>query len=244
MSFRQRHVRVFLHDTKKPPSEGVLTLRPEGVIVDYFPTGREVFRGNISRDEFVSMYYLNIAADMISTKNYNQAFHFVLSALEKAPDNPDALNMLAIVHRRAGYSEKAEEIYQYAISQQPDNVVLLKNYRQLLLNQFRLTEASAIESRLSGLDDPSPLNWLTLAEEAYQAGEYRQAIAYFDKAIKLAPYLHNPYFGKAKSYFKLGKTTQAEQSLQLARQYSKKDEQSQLYERKLIALKTVRASEQ
>ena len=244
MSFKQRHVRVFIHDPKKPPSDGFFTLRPEGVIVDYFPSGREVFVGNISRNEFVSMYYLNIAADLISTKNYNQAFHFVLAALEKAPDNPDALNMLAIVHRRAGYSEKAEEIYQYAISQQPDNVVLLKNYRQLLLNQSRLTEATAIEGRLSGLDDPSPLNWLSLAEDAYLSGEYRQAIQYFDKAIRLAPYLHNPYFGKAKSYFKLGEPTLAEQSLQLARDHSKKDEQSLLYERKLIALKTSRVSAQ
>jgi len=238
LSFKQRHVRVFLHDPSKPPSDGFLVLRPEGVIVDYFPSGREVFVGNISRNEFVSMYYLNTAADMISTKNYDQAFHFVLAALEKAPDNPDALNMLAIVHRRAGYSGKAEEIYQYAISQQPDNVVLLKNYRQLLLSQARLTEAATIEGRLSGLDDPSPLNWLSLAEEAYLGGEYRQAITYFDKAIKLAPYLHNPYFGKAKSYFKLGDPAQAEQSLQLARQYSNKGEQSLLYERKLIALKT------
>jgi Tfp pilus assembly protein PilF len=174
------------------------------------------------------MYYLNIAGDALD-------WH-TREALIYSPLDDAAWNMMGVIYRRAGDLAKAEEIYLFAIEHAEDKLTLLKNYRLLLTSQMRTAEAAAIESRLNSMDDPSPIHWLLLARNSYGMKEFAAAVRYFDRALEIAPYLHEAHLGKAQSYYQMGSLSQAETALRMAIVNVDRSSTRSLYEAKLMAL--------
>ena len=132
-----------------------------------------------------------------------------------------------------GAIDKAEEIYQHGIESLPTSLTLLKNYQILLTQQNRPTEALAIERKLENIDHPSPYRWRRLAERALKSGNYENAVRYYRRAIKLAPYMHGLHYGLALVYSHLGKPREAEFQLELAMDNAQNEESRSLYQKKL-----------
>jgi len=237
LTLKQQHVRSYLYAPRhKNTEDNLYVMRRAGLIVDYFPSGHERFIGNISEADYIAMYYRNIAADGLLDKNYGLSFWMLLKSFEFAPNHPDGINMMAVLHRRAGDIQRAEKLYLYGIEHSDGVVSLLKNYRDLLVFQGRMDEASEISEQLYGLVDDSPYNWLAVADSAYLEGNYSEALSFYSKAEKLAPYLHEVYLGKAKSYYRLGNHTAAKKQLELARDNAYEEGKKALYSAKLASL--------
>jgi Tfp pilus assembly protein PilF len=214
------------------------TIRRPGIRVDYFPSGSERFIGNLSRDQFTGMYYSNLAADAIAAGEYPSAFWLLNKSMEFAPQSAAAINMMAVVYRRVGDDRMAEEIYRLGIEHVPDKVSLLSNYRILLIDQGRMNEANEIGARLDRLGETNPFDWIHAAQQAYNEGHYREALKLFEKAAEVAPYLHESYFGMAKSYFELGDFQSAKSELTQAKERAYRESTRSLYEAKLMALES------
>lgn len=234
--FRGRHVRTKLYEPLPQERKGLPPIRRGGLLVDYFAREGDRFVSNISDAEYHAMYYDNLASEAISRKDYNTAFWLLLKVIELTPDSSSAINSMAVVHRRAGYVDRAEEIYRYGIDHLSNKVSLLRNYRVLLAEQGRDDEAAAINARLAELDESNPFDWLHAGQEAYDNGDFRDAIAFYRKAVEIAPYLHESYAGMARAHYKLGDRTRARRELENAQKFSYEKSIQSLYQAKLMAL--------
>ncbi len=207
-----------------------------GLIVDYFPGGDRRFLRNISENNFISMYYLNIAADLIDKKEFVNAYWYTLEALNHAPFDAKAINTMAVIHRKMALEEKAEEIYKYGIEISDEKLTLLKNYRILLRSQGRDAEADAIALEIDKLYDPSPYNWISIGDTAYKNGEYSDAAKFYRKSIELAPYLQYGYLGLARVYYAQGKLEKTKNMLISAMENNYNRENHRVYKAKISAL--------
>jgi Tfp pilus assembly protein PilF len=168
--------------------------------------------------------------------DYSSAFWLLNQSLAYAPGNDAAINMMAVVYRRAGDPQKAEEIYRYGIEHLADKVTLLRNYRILLNDQGRFAEADEVATQLERLGEPNPFDWIHAAQQAHSEGQYTEAISLYKKAVAIAPYLHESYFGMARSHYELGNRERAETELAQALERADRASTRSLYEAKLTAL--------
>jgi tetratricopeptide (TPR) repeat protein len=231
------HVSTLVYDSDWKVNPNIPGDRPRGWRIDFFPSLKGRFIANLTATEYLALYYSNIAADAIGARDYRVAYWNSLEALRHAPDHGASLNMLAVVNRRVGDLATAEAIYLYGIERAHDKLSLLKNYHALLISSGRDAEATLIQNRLDGMDDPSPFHWLQLARESHSAGDWDAAIRYYRRALALAPYLHEAHLGLAQSYHASGQLRRAASSLEDAAGFAPRVSTRTLYEAKLAALR-------
>lgn len=234
--YRGQHVRTKLFRTDIEHGESKFLLGRNGLLIDYFPTRGARFVANISEAEYIAMYYNNLASEAIAQGDLDTAFWLLLKTLELTPDAAGAINSMAVIHRRAGDMDKAEEIFEYGITHLDDKIGLLRNYRVLLEQQGRHDEVARINRRLAQIDDPNPFDWLHAGHGAYSDGDFREAVLFYRKAAKIAPYLHESYAGMAKAYYMTGDYDGAEQAFKTALEKSQRLSTRSMYEAKLFAL--------
>ena len=205
--------------------------------VDYFPEIRGRFLANISREEYLALYYSNIASDAITRNDYATAYWYLIEAVKHAPTHGGSLNMLAVINRRTGDTETAERIYQYGIAHADDKLSLLKNYHTLLVANGRHEEAARVQDQLDTMQDPSPLHWLRLARASQDNGDLRGAIRSYRRVLELAPYMHEVHLGLAQTYHAAGDLRRAEQELVTAANLANSVSTRNLYKAKLLSLR-------
>jgi tetratricopeptide (TPR) repeat protein len=232
------HIRTILYNKTLNTEENLLLFSRPGIKIDYFPTNRQRFIANLDENDYLTMYYDNVAVEALMANDLNRAYWYSMEALRYSPGSSSTINMLAILNRRQGDTEKAEQLYVYGIEHAEEKLTLLKNYHNLLTNLGRTEDAVSIEKRLQTLDDPSPFHWIQIARSAYESGEYQQAINYFNKAISLAPYLHEAQLGIAQSLYKTGELQGAKKALVAAIEKAQKRSTVSLYEAKLASLRS------
>ncbi len=233
---RSNHVRTVLYnpDFEVPPG-ALFSFRPH-IKIDFYPSPGDVPGRRINQRQFIGMFYRNLAAIELTNKNYQQSFWLLMEAVNVAPYDNENINMMAILHRRSGMIKKAEELYLYGLENADSKVAILRNYRILLRLENRFDEAELITKQLANLDDPNPFNWIHVAEDHFAKHDYPNAIHYFNKAVKTAPYLHHGYIGLAKTYYKQGKNIKAERALKNALENSPEGMIRERYQSKLDAL--------
>ena len=227
-----QHVRTQLYEKQK--DEGKLF--PSSITVDYFPdTNARTLRA-VDENEFFSMYYRNIAAQALIDNELNSAYWNIRAALDLKRNDSEALNMMALLHKRTGYISHAENIYQYAIKAGEDKLSALNNYHSLLLSLGKTGKAQEIESELEKYNDPNPFIWLSIGNSAYNNGNYRKAIRYYNKAKNLAPYMHDIYAAIARSEYQLGNLNKAKKTLTIAKEKSHQQKTKLIYLKKIEML--------
>ncbi len=212
---------------------------PSGIKIDYFQAESGTFVGNVSNEEYIAMYYRNIAAQKLNEENYSDAYWYTLESMQYDPFSADAFNMMAVSYKRIGEIAKAEEIYLYGIEKSEDKLTLMKNYHILLTSQGRLDEANVVNRRLSNMDDPSPVHWFNVARNSYETDDFNGAFRYYSRAVDIAPYLHEAYLGIALSYYQLGDLNRAERAFNRALDNVIDTSTKTLYQSKLNALRNV-----
>jgi len=235
--FKGVHVRTRLYAPASASPDA--PLMRANVLIDYFFTGSERYMHKISEPEYIARYYLNIAADAISSGDHNKAYWLTLEAMVHDPISSDAFNHLAVIYKRMNAAAKAEEVYLYAIDNLPNKLSLLKNYQLLLAQQQRHIEAKKLNLRIENLDDQSPYHWMHAARDEYDRGDYNGAIKLYEKAIRFAPYLHEAYLGLAQSYYQIGSLVAAKKQLQTALAITNRPRTQSLYQAKLTTLTRV-----
>jgi tetratricopeptide (TPR) repeat protein len=91
-------------------------------------------------------------------------------------------------------------------------------------------------TQLERLGEPNPFDWIHAAQQAHSEGQYTEAISLYKKAVAIAPYLHESYFGMARSHYELGNRERAETELAQALERADRASTRSLYEAKLAAL--------
>ncbi|WP_194944966.1 tetratricopeptide repeat protein [Shewanella sp. TC10] len=228
------HVRTFLYETD---AGGVYLNGSEFTVIDYFPDSNDRTGGVVSENEFIAMFYRNLAADALLAGELTYAYALLERGLALAPKYVPLINMMAVVHRRVAEQQIADEYYQYGLQFESNSLTLLSNYSYLLTSQGKLDEAETIYQQLLSLENDTPYGWYSMGIEAFSLKDYSAAETYFQKFINNSPYYHQAYFELAKALTAQGKTLKAEKALNQALELTSMDDSQQKYLAKLNWLK-------
>ncbi|MCB1644078.1 MAG: tetratricopeptide repeat protein [Pseudomonadales bacterium] len=226
------HIRSKLIDVDSHARPGEFLLSRGGTIVDYFPSGRERFVSNVKFQNYVSRFYQNLAAEALDLKNTDQAYELVKQALLADPQSEEAWNLLAVVYRRAGHEELAEEVYRLGLAQFDSPLSILTNYRLLLTAQGRTAEAQQLLTRLETYDSLSPHIWYLAGMGALEAGQIDDSVRLLQRALQLAPFSDRVHFALARAYIARGDHEQSLRYLASASEVSARPSARNLYQQK------------
>ena len=230
------HVQTRLYDPTPVEEEATFSFLRAQVIIDYFPTTNR-FRGKVLQEQhLVAKYFVNLAAKQLLDNNVDYAYQLSLEALKYDATHSEAINLLAILHRKKGDSATAEELYKAGLFYDNDNIRLLSNYIVLLKTMNKDIDAQIQQDKLEQLDDPNPYAWMELAYSAQHDKNHRKAIRYFTKAIEMAPYLQSAYQGLYQIYLAEDKPKAAKGILQHAINWSYEPAERKRYKYKLYQL--------
>lgn len=231
------HVRSFLYETNNNESSTLFSGR-KSVVIDYFPNRYDRGGKMIDTDEFFAMLYRNLAADALFSDDLPLAYLLLKKSLSFSKVYAPSINMLAVVLRRLGDVQTAENLYRYGLEVSEDKVTLLSNYHYLLVRQGRIVEALAVKKQLLELDDSSPYKWYLVAQDAIASGDYLSAKVFLHKFIDNTHYYHKAYFDLAKVHNELGEPELAKKALRKALDYTELPRNQQRYQAKLAWLKS------
>lgn len=216
----------------------VRLLYRSNVVIDYFPVNTNHTNMTVDFNTFLAMYYRNKAADALLVNDINRAFSYIMQGFEKSPNDVGVINMLAVLHRRAGDYETAEKIYQTGLKINPNSLSLLSNYIVLSEHKENSDLVSELRDRMLDLDDPNPYIWLEQAYSAEQRGDRRRAKKMFEKTLRIAPYVQPAYVGLYRMFLAEGEHEKAEAMLKAALQWSYEMEERKIYKFKLNNLQS------
>jgi tetratricopeptide (TPR) repeat protein len=230
------HVRTRIYPPVTDQQLGESGRPTRRVIIDYFPTRERQPSRQVSNDEFLAMYYRNVATEMMLDGELDRAFWFAQRADSIDPGNASVLNLLAVIHRRAGDHDTAEALLHHALGLHQNDVNLLHNLHALLDSHGRGEEARAVLERLARLPDHDPYPRLLLARELVESGQLRRALSIYETVAEQLPYLHEAYWGMAMVRYKQGDRIRAKQAMEKALELARAPRHERLYTAKLDSL--------
>jgi tetratricopeptide (TPR) repeat protein len=230
------HVQTHLYDPDFEKKEGYIYISKPKIIIDYFPLQGNVRGDEVSKEDFISMFYQNLAGDELVKENYNSAYSLIHKAIDVSPLNANSLNTLGVLFKKAGRLDQAEVIYGFAIQNAKGSVDIISNYILLLEQQSRMEEAKLLEEQIEGIKDDNPYRWFDVANSLFSRAEFQRALRFYKRAIESGPYLHEGYFGLAKTYHQLGETKKAESAMKKALNLTFLPGDRDLYQAKLRIL--------
>jgi tetratricopeptide (TPR) repeat protein len=121
---------------------------------------------------------LGDAAEALARNRADIAEPLVARYLKKRPKDPDALNLMADIARRAGRFDEAGELLAGCVAMAPGCAGYRFNYAVLLRRQERFSEALAELDTLLGIEPANPLFREQKAAVLRQAGRNDEALVY------------------------------------------------------------------
>jgi tetratricopeptide (TPR) repeat protein len=207
------HVRTLLFDEKP---NGTFLSQVGYIVIDYFPDSNDRSGKIMSEDEFIAMFYRNLAADALLEGDLAQAFALSNKGINIAPKYTPLISLMGIIHRRINDQQTAENFYQYGLNLDESSLTLLNNYHFLLLTQGNKEAAQALKKKMLSIDNENPYGWYSMGMDAITIADFSSAEVYLNKFIRNTPYFHQAYFELAKAQFALGKSEKAQKSIQEA----------------------------
>lgn len=230
------HVRTHVYAPKEKRKPGKIVIVRSKLVIDYFPESSNVSGDFVEYEDFISMYYQNLAGDALVQKDYQLAYSLLAKGMEIDSKNPETINTLAVLHKELKNPIQTEHLYQYAMQHTLGSVNVLSNYALLLERQERDTELEALELQMASVTDDNPYRWYDIANRQFSKQKYAIALKYFKRSIEVAPYLHEGYFGLAKTYHHIGLTEQAIAAMEKAAELAFTPNDEFVYQAKLRVL--------
>lgn len=234
--YSANHIQTRLYEERFSSTSFSFSIGKDYLLIDYFNGDLPDNGTLLGRDQVVALVYQNLGVERLVENDLHGAFWYFFEGLKHDPRNWNLYNAIAIVYRRAGNPALAEALYQAVLDHFGDQLIVLRNFRSLLVHQQRLAEAGALEKRILSLPDPDPFPMIELGDEALEGGSPERALRYYERARDVAPYLHQIYFRMGLAYLRRNEPERAEWAFRQARKKAFTDQERQLYEAKMHAL--------
>lgn len=132
------------------------------------------------------------------------------SVLQRVPNQPDALNLLAVLAVEAGNHTAAAELFERAVAVRPKDPVILNNFGNALFLSRRFDEAARTLEQALALNPDFPDAWLNYGRTLNASGRPDEALRAFAQLQRLKPDSLGIMMGIARSYTELGQFDKAE----------------------------------
>jgi len=230
------HVRSYLFEQEPPANDALMLMQRSAIAVDYFPGRLDRLGAMLRKNHFEAMIYNNLAADALLAGNLDRAYWLSRAALQRDPNYSPSINLIAVVYRRKGDLLASQQWYEFGLRYSKQPVTLTSNYLVLAEQLQQQPLINRLNEKLRVIDEDNPYVWFYLAYQAERSNDPVNAVYYYEKLLKKAPYLHKANLALAKLQFQLGKPEAARRALHEALQYSYEPANRQMYQAKLQAL--------
>ncbi|HDL18548.1 MAG TPA: tetratricopeptide repeat protein [Bacteroidetes bacterium] len=211
----------------------------------------ENYKKAIELDSNDTKSMLALGMEYYNTKKYNECIAIMKKLLEKDPENKDAVSYLALSYDLMGNREKALEAYANALAKNPKDSDLYFNRGRLFYNANDYVNAAKNFEKVAQLSpedfdaiynvgntylsignnlqkerkalekkngDEKKINDLKTQEMA----NYKKALTYLEKAVKLNPEHHNAWYNLAVTYVRLGMVEKGKEAFAKSDELEKK----------------------
>jgi tetratricopeptide (TPR) repeat protein len=176
---------------------------------------------NNPRDNHTSLLIANDLAEDNSDDARRLAEKLLRNILAENPQEPAAMNKLAILLQATGRNTEAADLYQQILKLQPDNTIVLNNLAWILCQEQGKYE-QALEFAQMGLElDPDYVDLIdTRGVIYYELARYEDAVRDFTRCLELYPDTTPAKVATqmhlAKALIKLGRRSEAQTYLKQA----------------------------
>ncbi|GMG87223.1 hypothetical protein MNKW57_15440 [Biformimicrobium ophioploci] len=246
---RELGTNAYYNFVEVPPTWGqddrsFVTYQHINVVVEQ-PHGRRVMDFNLAaydatypqwrltdREAF-AYYYSNRGVEAMNRGQPELAFLNMRKALDLNPGNSYFWVNLGGLYSRSGKQGPAEQSYRQALLIRPDNLLAMSNLERLYRAQGRFAEADAYAQMVVFHRQRNPFYLYHLAEQAFEAGDYRTARSNLQRALRKIPEDHRLHFLRGKVNHQLGRYDQAREDFRTAVTLADTDESKQIYMQRL-----------
>jgi len=193
----------------------------------------------IADSHLLAMFYNNRAVDLLGKGQPEPAKAYLVRARTLSPDYPAFWSNAGVAALREGETASAEKLFLHALR-------LNENYSSALFNLVtfynrsgRGGEAKPLQKRLERVRARDPFDQFLLALEHERSGDYKGAVTYYLRAIRLYSQEHRFYQGLARAYLHLGDSRRAGRALAKAQSLTEGATRAQ-YQAKLERLRRPR----
>ena len=211
---------------------------PELLTIDFLPP--EQIRRNRSRviDEstILAMFQNNRAAEALTAGRLDDAYWWARSAIQTDSRWLASYNTLAVLYRRKGLHDAAEQTLRLVLEREPANVQAMSNLVLVLSDVGRQQEANVYSNQLAQLQPVPPYKFFDEGVAAMKAGEFAQARQLFRKEVARAAYVPEFHFWLALANYGLGDVSAARGEIAMALENSATSRDREMYGAKLAWL--------
>ena len=233
--FVSQHIRTKIYAVEEPKNEDMMYFGKTHLVIDYYKNQADLNGRHISKDEFIAMYYSNLAAEHYAAGKFEQAYQLSANAMSIYPNSADNLNTHSLILKELLSIDDAIKLLIFGHQLGFNSLNLMSNLKLFLEKTNQYEKAAKVSNDIQNINDPNPYQWLKLGNELYEKKQLTKAMSYFEKAKELAPYLDEVYLAQAKVQFKLGNKKLAKMNLIKAMEAPIKVNEVSLYQAKLSA---------
>lgn len=222
-----RHVNLVVRT--RDPFTSVVTDRE--LIVDFDPqqVRRRFFTTIISKEELIAQFYINKAADLIVTEQYDHAFAYIKAAIEIAPEYEGSWLSLGVLFSKIDQLDYAEEYYTYALQLMPNYATAYENLAHLYQRTGRESKASEMFEVLHNRRVSNAYYHMMLGDVALGRDEMDVALTHYRDAVERNSKPHEFQFRIATVYYAQNNLDKALEYLNQAIEKAQTDEVKDQY---------------
>jgi tetratricopeptide (TPR) repeat protein len=186
----------------------------------------------LDQDTLVAMFFNNRGVELMEAGAMGEAHASLRAAVRADAQYMNIYNTLAVLYRRLGDLDRAEELLQQLRKTEPSNHHVAANLAMVWREQGRVAEAERLEASQPAPPFADYDRGMALAGQA----RWTEALTAFERQQRLAPDFHGLHFQLARVHFQLGNLRQAQRHLEEAVEESTTSALRQRYQAKLRAL--------
>lgn len=167
----------------------------------------------ISDNYAIALYYSNKGTDYMIAEDFENAFRYLVKALELSPRDPAIWSNLGVMYRMKGMYNYAEKAYFVALKYKGRNKSVLTNLSALYEYMGEMEKSEYYSSLARDYQLKNPYYNYYQALDAFAEGDYDLTLRHLKMALKRQKKEHKFHKLLGETYAKLGDDTRANKAL-------------------------------
>jgi len=184
-------------------------------------------------------YYNNLATDYLNANDMERAFLYFRKALTLQPKQAFLWVNLGVLYLRYGHYKEAEAAFLHALDLDSSDITVITNLQRLYVKQGNTELANYYRHEAERSRMKNPYFRYFLANQLLDENQPDLALKHIKWAIRKFRKEHRFHFLAAKIYARLGKSDDAEKSLEQAAKLTQDDKNRLLYQSKIARLREI-----
>ncbi len=173
--------------------------------IDFYPFREKEYRLTrvINDKRARAHYYNNLGAEKYADGDYDQAESYFSKAMELDSRLSQVVLNMGVMCNRRGDQGRAISLFEQVLEEQPRNIPALTNLASLYQTNGQRDLAQRMIRALDIYRNKNPYFYHMMGEQAFADSNYKEALDYFRKAVKLHPREPIFHIGLGKTYHRL-----------------------------------------